>query len=121
MPALVADVARAMRRATIVESADSAIKATYPHARDGRTSPAAGLFDAASDAQTALDARRSLIGVAGRRRFAVQADAMIWPDLNAGVPVWMLIDAEHDVSSKHLAARLQIDAEEETTTMELFG
>lgn len=120
MAALIADVARAIRRATIVEASDAAIKTLYPQARDGRAAPATGYFDAAADAQTAIDARFDLIGTV-RRRFAVAVADMLWPDLSGGVPVWTLVDAEHDVSAKHLTARLEIDAETETTTMELFG
>lgn len=120
MPAQTADIARAMRRATIVESENPAVQAVYPQARDGRTAAARGYFDAAADAQAAVDARLDLIGVV-RRRFAVPVAELIFPDLSSGVPVWTLIDAENDVNGKHLLARMEFDAEEETTVMELFG
>lgn len=120
MPALPADISRALRRAIIVEAEDAAVKATYAQARDGRTTPATGYYDDADDAQDAMDARLAVIGTA-RRRFAVPVAALIFPDLSGGVPVWTLIDAENDVNGKHLTARLELDAETETTTMELFG
>lgn len=120
MPALAADIARALRGATIVEVETPAIKVAFSRARDGRSEPVKGYFDIAADAQTALTARMGLIGTI-RRRWAVGVDGMIWPDLTLGVPVWRLVDAEHDVDGKCLTARLQIDAEEETTSLELFG
>ncbi len=68
-----------------------------------------------------MDLRIALIGVV-RRRFAAQVDAMLFPDLSLGVPVWALTDPEHDISDgKVLVARLELDAENEVTTMELFG
>lgn len=120
MPALTADIARATRRATIVEADNPAIKAVYAQARDGRSAPATGYYDSAADAQDAMDARMAIGGVV-RRRFAVPVAEMIFPDLSGGVPVWMLIDAENDVNGKHLTARLELDAETEMTTMELYG
>lgn len=120
MPAIAADIARAMRRATIVEAENAALKAVYAQARDGRTTPATGYYDAAADAQAAMDARIDLIGVV-RRRFAVPVAELVFPDLSSGVPVWTLIDAENDVNGKHLVARMEFDAEEEVTVMELFG
>lgn len=120
MPALTADIARATRRATIVETANTAIKAVYAQARDGRTTPATGYFDSEADAQDAMDDRMAIVGVV-RRRFAVPVAEMIFPDLSGGVPVWNLVDAENDVNGKHLTARLELDAETEMTTMELTG
>lgn len=120
MPALAADIGRALRRAIIVEAEDPAIKAVYPQARDGRTAPAPGYYDDDADAQTAMGDRLAIIGVA-RRRFAVPLAALLFPDLSGGVPVWNLIDADNDVNGKHLTARIEVDAEAETTTMELFG
>lgn len=120
MPALTADIARASRRATIVEAENPAIKAVYAQARDGRTAPSPGYFDSADDAQAAQDARIAMLGVV-RRRFAVPVAEMIFPDLSGGVPVWTLTDAEHDVDGPHLVARIEVDAETETTTMELYG
>lgn len=120
MPALAADIGRALRRATIVEAANPAIKTLFAQARDGRTAAATGYYDDDADAQTAMDDRLSLIGVV-RRRFAVAAAEMIFPDLSGGVPVWTLIDADNDVNGKHLVARIEMDAETETTTMELYG
>lgn len=120
MPAAAADIARAQRRATIIESENAAIKAAYPQARDGRTAPAAGYYDSAADAQTVIDGRRAIIGVV-RRRFGVPLADVLFPDLSAGVPAWMLIDSENDVNGKHLVSRIELDGETETTTMELFG
>jgi hypothetical protein len=120
MPALPADIGRALRRAVIVEASNPALKAVYGQARDARTAPNTGYFDDEDDGQDALDARLALIGVV-RRRFAAPVADVIFPDLSGGVPVWTLIDAENDVNGKHLTARLEMDAESETTTMELFG
>ena len=121
MPATAADIARAQRRAIIVEADNPAIKAVYTQARDGRTAPARGYYDDAADAQTAMDARIALTGVV-RRRFASSVADMLWPDLSSGVPVWALVDGEQDLAGlKTLTARLTIDGEAETTTMEHFG
>ncbi len=120
MPALAADIARAQRRATIVEAENAAIKAVYAQARDGRSSPAVGYFDSASDAQAAMDARKGINAVI-RRRFAVTVDGLVFPDLSSGVPVWTLIDAENDANGPFLVARIEFDTENEITTMELYG
>lgn len=120
MPALVADIARAQRAAVIAEAEAPAIKALYDQARDGRTVPAKGFFDSAGDALTALGARMAIVGTV-RRRFAVPVASMIFPDLSAGVPVWTLVDAEQDVNGPCLTARIELDAETETTNLELFG
>lgn len=120
MPATAADIARAQRRATIVESQSTAIKTVYPQARDGRVAPAAGYYDSASDAQTVMDARKAIVGVV-RRRFAVPVAELVFPDLSGGVPAWTLIDSENDVNGKQIVARLELDGEAEVTTMELFG
>lgn len=120
MPAISADIIRAGRRAIIVEAEAPAIKTAYPQARDGRAEPARGYFDSASDAATVLAARMSIIGTV-RRRFAVPVADMLFPDLSGGVPVWTLVDAENDVNGKSLVARLELDAEEETTALEQFG
>lgn len=120
MPATPADIARALRRATIVDVADPAIKAAYPQARDGLAAPATGYYDSAADAQVAMDARAALIGVA-RRRFAVEGAGLVWPDLSGGVPAWRLTDSEQDVDAAMRLARLEIDGETETTSWELYG
>lgn len=120
MAALPSDIGPAKRVAQIVTVADSAVQTKFPTARDGLKSPATGYFDSASDAATALAARAVLIG-AVRRRFAVQVADMVLPNLSAGVPCWTLIDAEQGVNGVFLLARLEIDFENETTGMELFG
>lgn len=120
MAALPQDIARAQRRAVIVEVEDAAIKAAFAQARDMRAAPAKGYFDSTADAQTAAEGRFAIVGVK-RRRFSAAIADMVFPDLSGGVPVWTLIDVENDVNGKALVARVQIDAEEETTTMELFG
>ena len=120
MGALPADVARAGREATIASVEDAAIKSRFPRARDGVKAPASGFFDSKADAQTALAARAALIGVV-RRRFVVRAAEAIEPDIAAGIPVWRLIDAEQAVDGNHLTARIVVDFEAETTSVELFG
>lgn len=121
MPAQVADIARAMRAATIVEAENAAIKAVYVQARDARTAPAKGYFDDAGDAQDAMDDRIAIVGVI-RRRFAVTVDGLVFPDLSGGVPVWRLADPEQDIAGdKVMTARIELDAENETTAMEMFG
>lgn len=120
MGALPADVARAGREASIASVEDATIKARFPRARDGVKAPAAGFFDSQVDAQAALTARSALIGVV-RRRFVVRADEAIEPDIDAGIPVWRLVDAEQAVDANHLTARIIVDFEAETTSVELFG
>lgn len=120
MPATTADIAAASRDVMIMTYADAAIAARYPTARDGTLSPAPGYFDAATDAQTVVNARGALIGTE-RRRFAVEAAGVIWPDVSTALPTATLIDAEQAASGNYLAARVEIDLDADTTNLELFG
>lgn len=121
MVALAADAVAGMRAAKVVRAETAGIKTAFPNARDGLATPAEGLFDAEADATTALAQRQALIGVDGRRRFAVTAEEMIWIDPEAGVPAFTLIDSQQSANGAFLAARVEIDLNTETTTLELFG
>jgi hypothetical protein len=120
MPATPADIAAASRDALVVTWADASIAARYPTARDGTLSPALGNFDAATDAQTVVNARGALIGTE-RRRFAVEVHDVIWPDVSLGVPTATLVDVEQSASGSFLAARIEVDLDAVTTNLELFG
>ena len=108
MVALTGDIGAAIRAAVIVEQSDSAIKARWPGARDTLASPAEGFFDSASDAATVLAARFALIG-AFRQRYGIDVDDLI------------IVDPEQQVDDALLLARIEVDLETETTSMEEFG
>jgi hypothetical protein len=120
MPALPADIAAGTRPAQIETWSSSAIKARYPNARDGSEPVAEGFFDNTSDAAAAIAARGALIGT-DRRRFAVTAAQVVWPDLSAGIfPAVALIDPEYSVNGTGLVARIEVSLEDETTAFEVF-
>lgn len=120
MVALTGDIGAAIRAAVIVEQSDSAIKARWPGARDTLASPAEGFFDSASDAATVLSARFALIG-AFRQRYGIDVDDLIIVDPATGLPTHRLIDTEQQVDDALLLARIEVDLETETTSMEEFG
>lgn len=120
MPALPADIAAATREVAISTWSDPAIAARYPAARDGSVTPATSYFDRAADAQAIIDARGALIGVE-RRRFAVTAQDLVWPDPAAGIPTARLIDDEQRADGAFLVARVELDLDAETSSFELFG
>lgn len=120
MPATAADIAAASRDVVTATWADTTIAGRYPTARDGSLDPASGYFDAIGDAQTVVNARGALIGTE-RRRFAVTASDVVWPDLSAGLPCARLIDAEQVVDAVYLPTRVELDLDAETTTFELLG
>lgn len=119
MAALPADATAGQRAALIVKDESTTIKTRYPD-RDQLTSPAEGFFDSADDAATALGQRRSLIG-SERRRFAVQVADLVWIDPETALPTVQLIDSEQVIDAACLISRVQVDLENETTVMELFG
>jgi hypothetical protein len=120
MPALPADIAAATRPATVQSWSNGAIRARYPNALDGRASPAEGNFDVPAHAQAAVDQRGQLFGVE-RRRFVIDAAAVVWPDPSTGLPAAQLIDPEQAVNAAHMAARIEVDLENKTTAYEVFG
>lgn len=120
MPADFDDIAAATRAAAIATWSSAATIARYPNARDGTVTPAPGFFDSIADAQTAANARGTLIG-AERRRFAVDVQELIWPDVESGVPTIRLVDGEQGADLPCLTARIEIDLDAETTSLELFG
>jgi hypothetical protein len=120
MPALAADIGPAMRDAQVATIDDSTIKDRFPGARDGKESPAEGFFDLVNEAEDCLIGRSALIG-ALRRRFAVSVAEMMLIDIAGGVPTYHLIDTQHGVDTPCLVARIEVDTEAETTSMELFG
>lgn len=120
MPADFEDIAAAIRAASIAVWSDGLTAGRYPNARDGTVAPAAGYFDRIDDAQAVANARGVLIG-AERRRFAAEVQELIWPDVESGVPTMRLIDAEQNADLACLTARIEIDLDAETTSLELFG
>ena len=120
MPATVEDIAAATREVAVATWTDAAIAARYPGARDGSAQPAEGFFDSQADADAVMAARGALIGTE-RRRFAVDAKGQHWPDLSVGLLQARLIDGEQHADLTCLAARIEIDLETETTSLELFG
>ncbi len=120
MPALPADIAAASREVAIATWSDATIAARYPAARDGSVTTALGYFDSAADADTIIDARGALIG-AERRRFAVMAQDLVWPDPATGIPTARLIDDEQRADGAFLVARVELDLDAETSSFELFG
>src|SRR4051812_5441710 len=121
MPASVADIAAATRRARIESWSDAAVKTRYANARDGQAEPAEGVFDAAADGAAAIAARAALLGTE-RRRFAIVAQDLVWHDpASAGVPIVTLIDAEQIANGNFIAVRIELSLEAETTSFEVYG
>ncbi len=120
MPADANDIAAASRATTVATWSDPVLIGRYPNARDGTVSPANGNFDAIADAQVVATARGALIGTE-RRRFAVDVQELIWPDVESGVPTMHLVDGEQRADLDCLTARIELDLDAETTSLELFG
>ena len=120
MPAIVADIAAATRKAKIESWSDAAVKTRYPNARDGQAEPAEGYFDTAANGNTVITARAAIFGTE-RRRFAVEAMGLTWPDPVAAIPIVALTDPEQAVNGNHIAARIALDLDNETTSYEVFG
>jgi hypothetical protein len=120
MPATSADIGAATRDALIVTWSSPAMAARYASARDGSVEPTVGYFDTAADAQAVNDQRGALIGTE-RRRFAVKTAGLVWPIVSAAIPQARVIDAEQALDATHLVARIEVDLEAETTTLETFG
>lgn len=119
MAALPSDIAAAIRERIVVSTSDAAIKARFPTARDMSTEPAEGFFDSAAHAQAAVNQRAALIGQV-RRRFAVSVADIV--DVTAGsIPTHRLVDAEQGLDAPMLLARIEVDLEQDTTSMEYFG
>lgn len=120
MPASDADIAAASRDVVTATWSSTTIAARYPSARDGSLDPASGYFDSLADAQAIADARGELIG-AERRRFAVVVEQLLNIDPTAGVPQARVIDSEQALDATMLAARIEVDLEQDRTSYELFG
>lgn len=120
MPATDADIAAASRDAVTATWSNAAIAVRYPSARDGSLDPARGYFDSLADAQAIADARGALIGVE-RRRFTVVAEEVLAIDPTSGVPQARVIDSEQALDATMLGARVEVDLEQDRTSMELFG
>ncbi|GAA4221549.1 hypothetical protein GCM10022253_27840 [Sphingomonas endophytica] len=120
MPADFDDIAAATRAAAVATWSDGLTAGRYPNARDGTVTPAPGFFDRIDDAQAVANARGVLIG-AERRRFAVDIEELVWPDVESGVPTVRLVDDEQRADLPCLTARIEIDLDAETTSLELFG
>ncbi|MCK0531447.1 hypothetical protein [Sphingobium agri] len=120
MTALPADIALAIRPAAIADASDAATKARFAGARDNLDSPSQGFFDSTADALDVLTTRFSLLG-AVRRRFAVEVQDALLINIEQGVPNFRLVDDEQFVDGATLCARIEVDLENETTSMVLFG
>lgn len=120
MPALPADIAAAIRDGVTELWESAAIKARYPGARDAGSPASEGFFDDPADAETVAAARGALLGVE-RRRFTVPVQGQLWIDLTAGLPSYRLIDAAQGADLVCIPARIEVDLENEETTLELFG
>lgn len=120
MTALPADIALAIRPAAIVDASDLATKARFAGARDNMDSPAQGYFDNTADALDVLTMRFALLG-AVRRRFEVEVDDMLLIDIEQGIPNFRLLDDEQLAEGTTLCTRIEVDLENETTSLGLFG
>ena len=120
MPALVADIQRATRKARVVTLTDSAIQSAYNGARDAIDAPAPGYFETAADASTVLALKQALNGVFKRRYVVNIADEVAVDPLTA-VPTWTLTDSETGVAGTVLLTRIEVDLENETTQVEVLG
>ena len=120
MPATATDINAATRDGAVATWSDSAIVARYVRARDGSLNPADGYCDALADGVTLIAARGALIGVE-RRRFVVRVQDVLSFDPAAALPSVTLIDAEQSANGTFLVTRLEVDLENETTVLELFG
>jgi hypothetical protein len=120
MPASTSDIAAGTRRARIETWSDAGIKSRYPSARDGGAEPAEGFFDSAADGAAVVAFRGALFGVE-RRRFAVEAQDLLWPDPASGLPIVQLTDAELAVNGKTLPAGIEVDPEAGVTRYGLVG
>ncbi|WP_188064764.1 hypothetical protein [Sphingobium sp. KCTC 72723] len=119
MAALPSDIAASLRARSIASVEDATIKARFPSARDNSKDAAEGFFDSLTDAQTALAQRASLLG-AVRRRFEVVAGGVI--DITDGaVPTHRVIDTEQGLDALMIAARIEIDMEQDESKVEYFG
>jgi hypothetical protein len=119
--ALPADIGAATRSARVIKREDATIAARYPGARTQDGGPARGYFDTYADADTALGQRAALIGVE-RRRFAVTAhDLVLINPAAAEIPAAQLVDAEQAIDAAALIARVEVNLDAGTTSLELFG
>lgn len=119
MPADPANIGPAIRPARIEAWESSAIHARYPNARDGSTQPAEGFYDVAADAATAADQRADLIGTE-RRRFAVEAQDLVWPTPTAGLLNVTLTDPDQAVDDPGIVTRIEVDLDNERTQFEVM-
>lgn len=120
MPALVADIQRATRKARVVTLTDTAIQSAYTGARDAIDAPDPGFFETAANASTVLALKQTLIGVF-RKRYTVEIADEVWIDPLTAVPTWHLTDTETGVDADVLLTRIEVDLETETTSVEVLG
>lgn len=120
MPALDTDIAAATRDVVTATWSSATIAARYPSARDGSVQPARAYFDSVADAQVVANQRGALIGTE-RRRFAVAVEEVLAIDPTTGLPQARVIDGEQALDATMLAARIEVDLEQERTSIEVFG
>jgi hypothetical protein len=115
-----ANIARAMRRAQVVTRADPDLRAAVPSARDGSTTPDAGYFVSAQDASAALAVKAGLVGTF-RRRFLVRLAEELEIDPLDRIPTFDLFDDELGFDGPALPTRIELNLEDERTTLEVMG
>lgn len=120
MSALPADIAAATREATLGGWTSQPIRDRYPGARESYSPPSEGFFDSAAHAEAAAAQRGALIGVE-RRRFTAPVHDLLWIDPTTGIPTYRLKDAAQTADLPVIPARVEVDLEAGTTTLELFG
>lgn len=125
MPATSADVTAATRPGgvSVAIASDSAVLARNPRARDGQAQAAAGWWDSAADAQLVAAKRLALLK-GNARRFAATVEGS-WPPAgvlaaNVRAPSVRFRDAELVADGPMLVSKIEVDPEEERTTVELF-
>jgi len=120
MPALASDIVRATRQARVIQREDAQLLATYPTARDSLKDPQPGYFEFAADAVKVLDISAALIG-RYCRRFVVAIGDEVEVDPLTEIPTFRLVDEELAADCDIMVARVEIDDEAETTSIEGIG
>lgn len=115
-----ADIARATRSARVVMLADADLRAATPAARDAATTPDAGFFVDPADASAALAVKAALVGTF-RRRFVVRLAEELAIDPLEIIPTMTLFDDELGFNGPVLPTRIELNLDDERTTIEVMG
>lgn len=124
MPALDSDIGAATRDAQIDTQSSSLIKTWHPNARDDSKSPREGWFDDPADTAAMNAEAFGLLGVE-RRAFAVPVVGVqnvigLLASLNV-TPTVRLVDDEQQADGLFMVTNIEIDLENDTAILELFG